>query len=139
MIEVKIIPYDDTYSQIINHIRHDVFVKEQGVPLELELDGLDPEATHALALDGDTQIATGRLLEDGHIGRVSVKKAFRGQHIGQRIMENLIEHAQCRGMTRVWLSSQCHAVQFYQKLGFTAFGEVFQDAGIDHIKMRKKL
>ncbi len=116
-------------------IRYNVFVEEQKVPEELEIDGLDDKAKHVLAFVDSVQIGTGRILSDGHIGRVAVLKDYRGLGIGKLIMKDLIKWAQNMNLERVWLSSQWHAHSFYLDLGFVCVGEIYKEAGIDHIKM----
>lgn len=138
MLKTKIANYDEC-SERIRNIRDDVFIKEQGVPRSIEVDGLDPEAIHAIVFDGDTEIGTGRMLRDGHIGRIAVKKRYRGKGIGKLIMERLIDEAKVMRIPDVWLSSQCHAKGFYEKLGFVEIGDVYQEASIDHVKMKLKL
>jgi predicted GNAT family N-acyltransferase len=121
-------------------IRHQVFVVEQNVPPELELDDQDAVSDHALAYADDGQaIGTGRLLPDGHIGRVAVLPKWRGQGAGEKIMQALVAQARTRRMAQVELSAQCHARAFYEKLGFTAFGSTYQEAGIEHIAMKLPL
>lgn len=119
-------------------IRHQVFVTEQGVPLELEEDPSDPLALHLLALDPqDTPIATGRLLGDGHIGRMAVLRPWRGQGVGRRLLLDLIQSAADLGLQQVFLNAQCEAQGFYAGLGFQPEGEIFYDAGIPHIRMTR--
>ena len=118
-------------------IRYEVFVDEQNVPEELEIDGLDAEATHVLAFVDGVPIGTGRILDDGHIGRVAVLKDYRGFGIGKLIMKELIKWAQDITLKKVWLSSQWHAHSFYLDLGFVCVGDIYKEAGIDHIKMFK--
>ena len=120
-------------------IRYNVFVEEQKVPEELEIDGLDDKAKHVLAFVDSVQIGTGRILSDGHIGRVAVLKDYRGLGIGKLIMKDLIKWAQNMNLEKVWLSSQWHAHSFYLDLGFVCVGEIYKEAGIDHIKMFKTL
>ncbi len=120
-------------------IRYNVFVEEQKVPEELEIDGLDDKAKHVLAFVDSVQIGTGRILSDGHIGRVAVLKDYRGLGIGKLIMKDLIKWAQNMNLEKVWLSSQWHAHSFYLDLGFVCVGEIYIEAGIDHIKMFKTL
>jgi hypothetical protein len=122
-------------SKDICAIRYEVFVGEQNVPDELEIDGLDDEAKHVLAFVDDVPIGTGRILSDGHIGRVAVLKNFRGLGIGKSIMKELIKWAQDMNLEKVWLSSQWHAHSFYLDLDFVCVGEIYKEAGIDHIKM----
>ena len=120
-------------------IRYEVFVGEQNVPEELEIDGLDYEAKHVLAFIDEVPIGTGRILNDGHIGRVAVLKNYRGLGIGKLIMKELIKWAQDISLKKVWLSSQWHAHSFYLDLGFVCAGEIYKEAGIDHIKMYRTL
>ena len=120
-------------------IRYEVFVDEQNVPEELEIDGLDGEAKHVLAFVDGVPIGTGRILSDGHIGRVAVLKDYRGFGIGKLIMKELIKWAQDITLKKVWLSSQWHAHSFYLDLGFVCVGDIYKEAGIDHIKMYRVL
>ena len=120
-------------------IRYEVFVDEQNVPEELEIDGLDGEAKHVLAFVDGVPIGTGRILDDGHIGRVAVLKDYRGFGIGKLIMKELIKWAQDITLKKVWLSSQLHAHSFYLDLGFVCVGDIYKEAGIDHIKMYRVL
>ena len=118
-------------------IRYEVFVDEQNVPVDLEIDGLDGKAKHALAFVDGVPIGTGRILNDGHIGRVAVLKNYRGLGIGKLVMKELIKCAQDMSLEKVWLSSQWHAHSFYLDLGFVCVDEIYKEAGIDHIKMFK--
>lgn len=117
-------------------IRFEVFVEEQGVPQEIELDEHDATSVHAVAFDGDAAIATGRLLLDGHIGRMAVLKRARGGGVGSAILKRLVAAAQARGDAEVVLSSQVHAMRFYSLHGFVAEGAEYMDAGIPHKDMR---
>ncbi|SVA03280.1 uncharacterized protein METZ01_LOCUS56134 [marine metagenome] len=129
----------ESYTKDICAIRYKVFVGEQKVPEELEIDGLDDQAKHVLAFVDGVPIGTGRILSDGHIGRVAVLKDYRGLGIGKSIMKDLIKWAQNMNLEKVWLSSQWHAHSFYLDLGFVCVGEIYKEAGIDHIKMFKTL
>ena len=120
-------------------IRYEVFIDEQNVPEELEIDGLDGEAKHVLAFVDEAPIGTGRILSDGHIGRVAVLKKYRRQGSGKLIMKELIKWAQDMNLEKVWLSSQWHAHSFYLDLGFVCVGEIYKEAEIDHIKMYRAL
>ena len=117
-------------------IRHEVFVVEQQVPIELELDDFDALSLHALATDGDVALGTGRLLPDGHIGRMAVRRQARGAGIGSLLLRALMRQARQRGDPAVVLHAQLSAVGFYRRHGYVAEGEVFMDAGIEHIAMR---
>ena len=129
----------EPHTDDICAIRYDVFVDEQNVPEELEIDGLDGEAKHVLAFVDEVPIGTGRILSDGHIGRVAVLKNYRGLGIGKSIMKELVKCAQDLSLKKVWLSSQWHAHSFYLDLGFVCVGEVYKEAGIEHIKMFRVL
>jgi predicted GNAT family N-acyltransferase len=121
-------------------IREAVFVAEQGVPVEIELDEWDERSEHALAYDAaGNAIGTGRLLPDGHVGRMAVVRAARGQGVGGLLLEALVERARARGMRRVALNAQTHAVPFYARFGFAVEGEAFIEAGIPHVAMTRDL
>ena len=131
-------------NQEITRIRHEVFVIEQKVPQEEEMDTNDEISLHILVHvmknDGSfSPVATGRLLPDGHIGRVAVMKPFRKMGIGSLIMTELEKQAIKRGMVAIELDAQLQAVPFYNRLGYNAIGNIFTDAGILHRKMRKKI
>lgn len=125
-------------------LRTEVFVEEQEISQELEWDEHDAKALHALVLNKLGQpVATGRLLQPqpklAQIGRMAVSKALRGGNLGRMVIDSLVEAARQRGDHQVILHAQCSAEGFYRRLGFKAHGEVFQDAGIDHIEMTLKL
>ena len=118
-------------------LRFAVFVEEQRVPAEIELDSLDALSLHAVAFDADGEaVGTGRLLPDGHIGRMAVAKPARGTGIGSALLRSLMDEARRRGHTHAVLSSQTHATEFYRKHGYSVDGSVYDDAGIPHIDMR---
>lgn len=121
-------------------IRERVFVLEQNVPADLELDEFDAVSLHALARGADGEaIGTARLLPDAHIGRMAVVAGARGRGVGSRLLLALIEAARARGEREVLLNAQTHAIPFYARFGFVAEGEEFDDAGIPHRSMRKPL
>lgn len=124
-------------------IREAVFVHEQGVPVEMEWDEFDSVSTHAIAWQGQGSqrfaVGTARLLPDGHIGRMAVLKAHRGQGIGAAMLKALLAAAAEKGMPRVVLHAQCHAEAFYRRFGFEAEGETFLEAGILHVLMTRTL
>jgi YbgC/YbaW family acyl-CoA thioester hydrolase len=125
-------------------LRTEVFVEEQEIPQDLEWDEHDVTALHALVVNKLGQpVATGRLLQPqpkiAQIGRMAVSKPLRGGSLGRMVMDAFIEAARKRGDHEVILHAQCSAEGFYRRMGFKAHGEVFQDAGIDHIEMRLKL
>ena len=120
-------------------VRFEVFVREQHVPIEEELDAMDAECLHALAFDAAGEVVgTGRLLPDGHVGRMAVLSASRGKGVGAAILLRLIDGARSMEFDEVVLSAQTHAKGFYAKYGFIEEGEEYLDANITHILMRKK-
>jgi predicted GNAT family N-acyltransferase len=124
---------------VASPIRFEVFVAEQRVPADMELDEIDARCVHAIAYENGTPIATGRLLPDGHIGRMAVLKAWRGRGVGSAILGALMEAARRRGDSKIELSAQVHAVPFYLAHGFRPVGEVYEEAGIPHQAMAKPL
>ena len=123
-------------------IRTTVFVEEQEVPLELEMDDYDAVATHFLLRDGEIALGTARLVDKhglAKIGRVAVVKEARGRGLGLLLMQAVIDEAKRRGFTESVLDAQTYAVPFYARLGYIAEGEEFDDAGIPHFLMRRTL
>ena len=124
----------------LHAVRRTVFIEEQNVPEELEWDEIDERCYHVLAFaDDGAPIGTGRLLLDGHIGRMAVLKAWRGRGVGSAILKMLLLLAQKEGLESVDLHAQTHAVDFYAKHGFMATGGEFMEAGIPHRAMTIKL
>lgn len=119
----------------LRRIRETVFIAEQAVPPELEWDAEDAEALHFLAFEGDYPIGTARLLVDGHIGRVSVLKDWRGLKVGDALIRAVIAEAEKRGLQQQMLSAQVHATPFYERLGFSIVSGEYLDAGIPHVDM----
>jgi predicted GNAT family N-acyltransferase len=143
MIECQIVSYESTAFSHCSAIRMEVFVGEQGVPPEEEMDDLDAASIHLLAFLDGAPVGTGRLIpgEKGtaKIGRMAVLKPLRGQGIGSAILNELVSQARGAGVREVSLSGQLHAIPFYGRFGFVAEGEIFLDAGIEHRLMRKML
>lgn len=126
----------------IQFIRRQVFQFEQGVSPELEFDGEDERATHFLAYQGVKAIGTARVrhLTDefktvAKIERVAVLAEYRGQGIGQRLMEVTIAYLRQNGIVAIKINAQLHAQAFYERLGFSARGSRFEEAGMAHIEM----
>jgi predicted GNAT family N-acyltransferase len=134
---VAIVPWR-ARKAVLAGIRHRVFVAEQGVPPGLELDRRDRRARHALALGpGGRPVGCGRLLADGHIGRLAVLPPWRGRGVGTALLRALEGAARRRGLARVFLHAQVAALGFYARHGYTAAGPEFLDAGIPHRYMYK--
>lgn len=120
-------------------LRQAVFVAEQSVPLEIELDGRDAQCRHLLAWCDSDPVGCVRMLPDGHIGRMAVLAPHRGRGIGRRLLAAMLEEAAAAGLPEVWLHAQVHAIAFYEGLGFRAEGAEFDEAGIRHRLMRREL
>lgn len=120
-------------------VRQEVFILEQGVPAELELDEFDSSAAHVLAYQDAHCIGTGRLLnlsaKQAQIGRMAVLAKFRGKGVGKQILRKLVELAASQGAREIILHSQVSAIPFYEKLGFQTQGNVYDEAGIPHRNM----
>lgn len=130
----------ETHDRELYAIRRTVFVEEQGVPEDMERDPFDTECWHVLARNTQGHpIGTGRLLHDGHIGRVAVLKSWRGKGIGRALMLSLIELSRQKGFSEVRLNAQTRVLNFYRALGFEPCGEEFLEAGIPHRRMRLRL
>jgi len=137
MPETVIVNFDYEYAPRIIAIRKRVFTIEQKIDEAEDLDGQDDKAVHVLiALDGEF-VGTGRMLMDGHIGRLAVLKPARGKGLGRRIIQALSEEAEKYHIKRLYLGAQRQAVGFYQKLGFSEYGEPYEEVGIEHIYMEK--
>ncbi|WP_299876809.1 GNAT family N-acetyltransferase [uncultured Sulfitobacter sp.] len=122
-------------------LRRVVFIEEQNVPEPDEIDGLDPDCLHLLAVDGATPVGTARILIEGDmakIGRVCVLKSHRGTGLGAALIRAALGAAQGQA-TQAMLGAQIHALGFYEKLGFMATGPVYDDAGIPHRDMVRPL
>lgn len=120
-------------------LRRRVFIEEQNVPEEEEWDALDATAIHLLMTNDGHPVGTARLILDGDcakIGRVCVLSEMRGTGAGAALMRFAVEHLKARGdLTKIKLSAQTYAIGFYEKLGFTAYGPEYDDAGIPHRDM----
>ncbi|MGZ9930449.1 GNAT family N-acetyltransferase [Streptomyces sp. NC-S4] len=133
-------------------VRSEVFVVEQSVPESIEYDAYDASAVHVLAVDADgVPLGTSRLLHGpealgktgdpavGSLGRLAVSKSARGLGVGVALVRAIEAEAARRGLTAVDLGAQTHALGFYERLGYVAYGPEFQDAGIPHRAMRRPL
>jgi predicted GNAT family N-acyltransferase len=138
MLEIRLLDWPSAQADA-KPIRFTVFVDEQRVPAEIELDEHDARCVHALAYVDGQPVGTGRLLPDGHIGRMAVLKSQRGKGIGKALLRALVEAARRRGHREVLLSAQVQAVGFYRAEGFEPEGPVYEEAGIPHQAMRRAL
>jgi predicted GNAT family N-acyltransferase len=135
-------------------VRRQVFVVEQGVPEDLEYDAHDADAVHVLAVRADDgePLGAGRLLHGpaavaktgadasvGCLGRLAVRKEARGLGVGAALVRAVEGAARARGLSAVDLHAQTHALAFYERLGYVAYGPEFAEAGIPHRAMRRAL
>jgi predicted GNAT family N-acyltransferase len=123
-------------------IRRLVFIDEQHVPEQIEMDAEDAAAFHIIAMDGDVAVGCGRMvmhLGEVKIGRMAVLRERRGEGIGRLILEYLMNAARERGFRRAILHAQLTAEGFYLKQGYLPRGEVFEEAGIAHRLMELEL
>jgi len=136
MILIK--PWSQASSKALA-IRTTVFVQEQGVPEELEVDEFDDTADHALAYIGLESVGTARLIHlsggRGQIGRMAVLEAHRGKGIGTKLLRTLIHQGRGSGIREFELHAQVTALPFYEKIGFQAYGDIYDEAGIQHRNM----
>ena len=139
-MNVKTVSWQEEQSAL-KDVRVAVFVQEQNVPVDIEMDDRDDQCVHVLAQHNNLPVGTGRidLQYDGKIGRVAVLKAYRGQGIGVALMSALEAIARQAGLTHVWINAQISALSFYQKQGYVASGDTFLEADIVHCRMTKSL
>ena len=138
MLIISIKPWSEAITDA-HPIRTTVFVQEQGVPEELELDESDADADHALAYFGPLCVGTARLIrlagKKGQIGRMAVLSGHRRNGIGSSLLKTLLELGRSQGIMEFELHAQVTAMPFYERLGFSSFGEVYDEAGIPHRNM----
>ncbi len=124
-------------------VRRRVFIEEQGLPPDEEYDEYDGKATHAVAIQNGQVVGTGRIYRDeagaGRIGRMAVDMAWRRQGVGGRLLEALEAEALRQGNVRATLHAQTYVQQFYAGRGYSPEGDVFMEAGIEHVTMSKPL
>lgn len=137
MLAIKIINPGEDYSEAMK-IRYTVFVEEQGVPYENEIDKYDKIAYHVVMSDGKESIACGRIYfkdNSAKLGRVAVLKEYRGKGCATKICDELINIAVSHEIKNIILHSQTYAVPLYEKLGFKCVGDEFLEENIAHYKM----
>ena len=142
-MEIKVADTKERYEQCLD-IRMKVFVEEQNVPAEEEVDGYEDVCTHFVLYDESGEAAGTvryRPLEDGMIKveRMAVLKSHRGRKYGFDLMEGVHQHARSAGFLKAKLGAQVHAIPFYEKLGYSVSSDEFDDAGIPHKYMTREL
>jgi predicted GNAT family N-acyltransferase len=137
-IEISIVTWSNKQCELIS-VRRVVFIEEQKVPENIEIDGRDPDCCHVLACDGaGNPIGTARIDRTGKIGRMAVLPEYRRLGVGRKMLQAIIDCGRAKGIKDFHLSAQISAIGFYRKMGFLTYGEEFEEAGIRHINMRKK-
>jgi predicted GNAT family N-acyltransferase len=138
-LTLLVVPVFSPIANLAFALRREVFVIEQKVPEEIEHDADDLTATHIVGISEGAVVATLRILwkpDYAKIGRVAVAASHRGRGLGARMIGFAIAHAKSKDQPSCYLESQADKTGFYEKLGFTAYGDEFMDAGIPHLKMR---
>ena len=138
-ITVKLVETEEDMEAAVS-IRFRVFVDEQSVPAEIELDEYDAVATHAIAVEDGLAVGTGRMYFEGgeaRIGRMAVDQPHRRRGVGGLILRFLEQEAQAQGATEIVLHAQDYVKAFYAAHGYTEHGDTFMEAGILHVEMRK--
>ena len=138
-LTILIVPFMSDLGLLGMALRREVFVVEQHVPPEEEADALDLTSTHVVAINDGMVVGVLRIIflpEHVKIGRVAVKASARGKGVALTLMRFAMEHARSRGETRFYLTAQTDKLALYEKLGFTAYGEEFQDGGMPHLAMK---
>jgi predicted GNAT family N-acyltransferase len=121
-------------------VRRAVFIEEQAIPEDMEWDEFDAVCRHAIAEDANgNAVGCGRLLPDGHIGRMAVLRDWRGRGVGAALLVHLMDLARSRGHSRAILEAQTRAMPFYVRHGFAAAGDEYLEAGIPHRTMTRAL
>ena len=121
-------------------VRRAVFIAEQAIPEDMEWDDFDAVCPHAIAEDANgNAVGCGRLLPDGHIGRLAVLRGWRGRGVGAALLAHLMDLARSRGHARAILEAQTRAMPFYVRHGFAAAGDEYLEAGIPHRTMTRTL
>jgi predicted GNAT family N-acyltransferase len=140
-MDIQLLPWSEA-TEIALPVRVEVFVKEQSVPEDLELDEYDSVATHAVLFEDNLVLGTGRVFQKDltshvfYIGRLCVLKKYRGAGYGAYLFKTLIEYAKQQGATECRLHAQMVSQLFYKKFGFVADEDIFMEAGIEHVLMR---
>lgn len=133
------VPLDSDLGRLALALRREVFILEQNVPEEIERDAYDATATHIVALREGTVVGVLRIVnlpEHVKIGRVAVARAARGSGIATAMMRFAMDLCRARGETRFYLTSQSDKVPLYERLGFTAYGDEFEEGGMPHRAMK---
>ena len=136
-LKVEIVKWIDSHAQLKN-IREKVFIQEQKVTPQLEWDGMDEKAIHFLVFNDKAAIGCARAIvikDHMQLGRMAVLKEYRGQGIGGALIEKAVTTAKLNQLSAIYISAQCHAIDFYKKFGFEVTSDIYLDAEIPHRDM----
>jgi len=136
-LKIEIVKWIDGLSQLKN-IREKVFIQEQKVTPQLEWDGMDEKAIHFLVFNDNAAIGCARAIvikDHMQLGRMAVLKEYRGQGIGSALLEKAMTIAKLNQLSAIYISAQCHAIDFYKKFGFEVTSDIYLDAEIPHRDM----
>jgi predicted GNAT family N-acyltransferase len=136
-LKVEVVKWIDGLSQLKN-IREKVFIQEQKVTPQLEWDGMDEKAIHFLVFNDNAAIGCARAIvikDHMQLGRMAVLKEYRGQGIGSALIEKAMTTAKLNQLSAIYISAQCHAIDFYKKFGFEVTSDIYLDAEIPHRDM----
>ncbi len=136
-LKIEIVKWIDGLSQLKN-IREKVFIQEQKVTPQLEWDGMDEKAIHFLVFNDKAAIGCARAIvikDHMQLGRMAVLKEYRGQGIGSALIEKAMTIAKLNQLAAIYISAQCHAIDFYKKFGFEVKSDIYLDAEIPHRDM----
>ena len=137
-LKVEIVKWIDSYVPL-TMIREKVFIEEQKVTPQLEWDGMDEEAIHFLVYKDKKAIGCARAIvieNDMQLGRMAILKEYRGEGIGNNLIEKAVITAKLNQLSSIHISAQCHAIDFYKKFGFKVISDIYLDAEIPHRDMR---
>lgn len=140
-LKVEIVKWIDAHGSL-SMIREKVFIEEQKVTSQLEWDGMDEEAIHFLAFKNEKAIGCARafVIENYmQLGRMAVLKEYRGEGIGTALLEKAMTTAKLNQLSAIYISAQCHAINFYKKFGFEITSDIYLDAEIPHRDMKLEL
>ena len=136
-LKIEIVKWIDDHTQLKN-IREQVFIQEQKVTPQLEWDGMDENAMHFLVFNDKAAIGCARAIvikDHMQLGRMAVLKEYRGQGIGSALLEKAMTIAKLNQLSVIYISAQCHAIDFYKKFGFEVKSDIYLDAEIPHRDM----
>ncbi|KPL61386.1 GNAT family N-acetyltransferase [Rossellomorea vietnamensis] len=140
-MKVEVAQSEDQIKEVF-HIRKTVFVEEQKVPLEEEIDEYENDSTHFVLYDEKMAVGAGRFRILGGIGkveRICVLKSLRGKGAGRKLMLAIEEYAKRQPLSQLKLNAQTYAIPFYEGLGYQVTSDEFLDAGIPHKTMKKNI